>query len=130
MSFEYDRQTHPVDVNLEVKPGQTIALVGPTGAGKTTIISLLSRFYDVTEGTITIDDLDIRTVQQASIREQLGIVLQNTFLFSAALLENIRYGRLDATEDEIIEAAKLANADHFIQLLPQGLPNIRLRAGE
>ena len=121
VSFEYQTDK-PVlsDFNLEVKPGQTIALVGPTGAGKTTVISLLSRFYDATQGTIMIDDLDIRSVQQASIREQLGIVLQDTFLFSGSIMDNIRYGRLDATEDEIIEAAKLANADHFIQLLPHG----------
>ena len=125
VSFEY-QPGKPVliDVNLEAQPGQTIALVGPTGAGKTTIISLLSRFYDVTEGTITIDGQDIRTVQQASIREQLGIVLQDTFLFSGTMMENIRYGRLDATEDEIIAAAKLANADRFIRLLPQGYQTV------
>ena len=111
VSFSYEPDK-PVltDINLDVEPGQTIALVGPTGAGKTTIISLLSRFYDVSEGTICIDGHDIRTVQQDSIRQQLGIVLQDTFLFSGTVLENIRYGRLDATEDEIIEAAKLANA--------------------
>lgn len=109
-----------VDVNLEAAPGQTIALVGPTGAGKTTIISLLSRFYDVSEGAITIDRQDIRTVQQASIRAQLAIVLQDTFLFSGTVLENIRYGRLAATEAEVRTAAKLANADRFIRLLPHG----------
>lgn len=125
VSFEYVAGK-PVltDVNMNVEPGQTIALVGPTGAGKTTIISLLSRFYDVTRGTISIDGQDIRTVQQKSIREQLGIVLQNTFLFSGTILDNIRYGRLDATEAEIIAAAKLANADHFIQLLPQGYQTV------
>ena len=107
-------------INLEVEPGQTIALVGPTGAGKTTIISLLSRFYDVTAGSIRIDGRDIRNVTQNSIREQLGIVLQDTFLFSGTVLQNIRYGRLDATDAEVIEAAKLANADGFIHLLPRG----------
>jgi ATP-binding cassette subfamily B protein len=101
-------------------PGQTIALVGPTGAGKTTIISLLSRFYDPKDGVISIDDQDIRTVQQASLRRQLGIVLQNTFLFSGTVMENIRYGRLDATDAEVIAAAKLANADRFIRLLSKG----------
>lgn len=106
------------DVSLEALPGQTIALVGPTGAGKTTIISLLSRFYDVSSGTITIDSHDIRAVQQASLREQLGIVLQDTFLFSATVMENIRYGRLDATDEEVIAAAKLANAHRFIRHLP------------
>jgi ATP-binding cassette subfamily B multidrug efflux pump len=121
VSFAYE-PGKPVltDVSLEASPGQTIALVGPTGAGKTTMISLLSRFYDVAEGTISIDGHDIRTVQQASIREQLGIVLQDTFLFSATVMENIRYGRLDATDKEVMAAARLANADRFIRLLPQG----------
>ncbi|MYE26861.1 MAG: ABC transporter ATP-binding protein [Chloroflexi bacterium] len=108
------------DISLDVRPGATIALVGPTGAGKTTIISLLSRFYDVSGGRICIDDVDIRAVTQNSIREQLGIVLQDTFLFSGTVMENIRYGRLDATDAEVIEAAKLANADGFIHLLPRG----------
>ncbi|MBN1965757.1 MAG: ATP-binding cassette domain-containing protein, partial [Anaerolineae bacterium] len=99
---------------------QTIALVGPTGAGKTTLVNLLSRFYDVTAGTITLDGQDIRTVMQASIRQQLGIVLQDTFLFSGTVMENIRYGRLDATDEEVIAAARLANADRFIRLLPHG----------
>ncbi len=121
VSFEY-RPDKPVliDVNLEAQPGQTIALVGPTGAGKTTIINLLSRFYDVTDGAITHRRHDIRSVQQASIRQQLGIVLQDTFLFSGTVMDNIRYGRLDATDDEVIAAATLANADRFIRHLPQG----------
>jgi len=109
-----------IDINLEAQPGQTIALVGPTGAGKTTIISLLSRFYDVTGGAIYVDGHDIRTIQQAPLRQQLGIVLQDTFLFSDTVMENIRYGRLDATDEEVIAAAKLANADRFIHLLPKG----------
>jgi ATP-binding cassette subfamily B protein len=108
------------NVSLTADPGQMVALVGPTGAGKTTIINLLSRFYDVDSGTIAIDGQDIRTVQQASIREQLGIVLQDTFLFSGTVLENIRYGRLTATDDDVIAAAQLANADWFIRRLPQG----------
>ncbi|MBK7917103.1 MAG: ABC transporter ATP-binding protein [Chloroflexi bacterium] len=107
-------------VSLTAHPGETVALVGPTGAGKTTIINLLSRFYDVDAGTIAIDGQDIRSVQQASIREQLGIVLQDTFLFSDTVMENIRYGRLQATDDEVIAAAKLANADWFIRRLPHG----------
>ncbi len=121
VSFAYE-PGKPVlqDISLEVQPGQTIALVGPTGAGKTTIISLLSRFYDVSSGSIRIDGRDIRDVQQNSIREQLGIVLQDTFLFSSTVMENIRYGRLDASDAEVIEAAKLANADSFIRLLPRG----------
>ena len=121
VSFAYD-PAKPVldDISLDVQPGQTVALVGPTGAGKTTIISLLSRFYDVTGGSIQIDGRDIRGVQQDSIRQQLGIVLQDTFLFSGTVMENIRYGRLDATDAEVIAAAKLANADDFIHLLPRG----------
>jgi ATP-binding cassette subfamily B multidrug efflux pump len=109
-----------MDISLEAKPGQTIALVGPTGAGKTTIVNLLSRFYDVSEGAILVDGKDLRSVQQTSIRAQLGIVLQDTFLFSGTVMDNIRYGRLSATDDEVIAAARLANADRFIRHLPRG----------
>ncbi|MBN2304638.1 MAG: ABC transporter ATP-binding protein [Anaerolineae bacterium] len=121
VSFAYEPEK-PVlaDVSLEAKPGQTIALVGPTGAGKTTIINLLSRLYDITGGTITVDGHDIRTLQQTSLRQQLGIVLQDTFLFSGTVMENIRYGRLNATDEEVIAAATLANADRFIRQLPHG----------
>lgn len=121
VTFGYDPEK-PVlqEVNLDAHAGQTIALVGPTGAGKTTIINLLSRFYDVNAGTIAIDGQDIRTVTQDSIRSQLGIVLQDTFLFADAVMENIRYGRLSATDDEVIAAAQMANADWFIRRLPQG----------
>jgi len=108
------------DVSLTAKPGQTIALVGPTGAGKTTMINVLSRFYDVQDGAIYVDGHSIRQVQKASLRRQLGIVLQDTFLFTESVKENIRYGRLDATEQEVIAAAKLADADQFIRRLPQG----------
>ncbi len=108
------------DMSLRAEPGQTIALVGPTGAGKTTIINLLGRFYDIQGGSITIDGQDVRSVQKDSLRRQLGIVLQDTFLFSDSVMENIRYGRLDATDEEVIEAAKLANADQFIRRLPKG----------
>jgi ATP-binding cassette subfamily B protein len=121
VSFAY-AEGRPVleDVSMAAAPGQMIALVGPTGAGKTTVINLLSRFYDVTAGAIFVDLHDIRTVQQASLRAQLGIVLQDTFLFSETVMENIRYGRLDASDDEVIAAATLANADRFIRLLPHG----------
>jgi ATP-binding cassette subfamily B protein len=108
------------DMSLTAKPGQTVALVGPTGAGKTTMVNLLTRFYDIDGGAICIDGHDIRDVQKASLRRQLGIVLQDTFLFSETVLENIRYGRLDATDEECIAAAKLANADQFIRRLPKG----------
>jgi ATP-binding cassette subfamily B protein len=108
------------NVSFTAEPGQMIALVGPTGAGKTTIINLLARFYDVDSGRICVDDIDIRHIRKADLRRQLGVVLQDTFLFSATVMENIRYGRLDATDEEVIAAAKLANADGFIRRLPQG----------
>ncbi len=108
------------DVSLTARPGQTIALVGPTGAGKTTMVNVLSRFYDIQGGAIRIDGRDIRHVQRDSLRRQLGIVLQDTFLFSQTVMENIRYGRLDATDEEVMAAARLANADQFIRRLPQG----------
>jgi ATP-binding cassette subfamily B multidrug efflux pump len=108
------------DVGLTAQPGRTIALVGPTGAGKTTMVNLLTRFYDIQDGAIRVDGRDIRSVKKASLRQELGIVLQDTFLFSDTVMENIRYGRLDATDEECIEAAKLANADQFIRRLPQG----------
>lgn len=121
ISFSYDEDV-PVlrHVSLHAEPGQTIALVGPTGAGKTTIINLLSRFYDIDDGRILIDGVDIRDYQKATLRRALGIVLQDTFLFSESVMDNIRYGRLDATDEEVVAAAKLANAHHFIQHLPNG----------
>jgi len=108
------------DMTLEAKAGETIALVGPTGAGKTTIINLLTRFYEIDDGQITIDGTDIRDMRKADLRRQLGLVLQDTFLFADTVMENIRYGRLDATDEECIQAAKLADADHFIRQLPHG----------
>ena len=108
------------DMSFVARPGRTIALVGPTGAGKTTMVNLLTRFYDIDGGAICIDGRDIRQLQKASLRRQLGIVLQDTFLFSESVLENIRYGRLDATDEECIAAARLADADQFIRRLPQG----------
>ncbi len=112
----------PVIKNMSfvAEPGQTIALVGPTGAGKTTMINLLTRFYDIDSGDVTIDGWDIRTLKKADLRRKLGIVLQDTFLFSESVMENIRYGRLDASDEEVIAAARLANADQFIRRLPQG----------
>jgi ATP-binding cassette subfamily B protein len=108
------------DVTFTAEPGQTVAIVGPTGAGKTTIINLIPRFYDVTGGAVRIDGLDVRDVQAASLRKQIGIVLQDTFLFSDTVLNNIRFGRPEATDEEVIAAAKLAHADDFIKRLPNG----------
>jgi len=112
------------NMTLEAKAGQTIALVGPTGAGKTTIINLLTRFYEIGDGCIMIDGCDIRDVSKDDLRRKLGIVLQDTFLFADTVMENIRYGRLDATDEECIQAAKLADADHFILQLPQGYKTV------
>jgi len=115
---------------IEAKAGQTIALVGPTGAGKTTIINLLNRFYEIQGGSISIDGYDIRTVRKADLRRKLGMVLQDTFLFSDTIMENIRYGRLDASDEECIKAAEMADADHFIRQLSQGYQtNLSERAG-
>jgi ATP-binding cassette subfamily B protein len=118
------------DVSLDAWPGRTFALVGPTGAGKTTLVNLLTRFYDVDEGSITIDGIDIRELTKESLRRQLGIVLQESFLFSDSVMENIRYGRLDATDEEVIAAAELANADQFIRRLPQGYETELTERGE
>ena len=108
------------DITLTAYPGQKIAFVGGTGAGKTTITNLINRFYEIQEGTITYDGFDVRDIEKDSLRRSLGIVLQETNLFSASVLDNIRYGRLDATDEECIEAAKLVYADSFIRRLPQG----------
>ena len=106
------------DVSFTAQPGQTIAIVGPTGAGKTTIINLLPRFYDVTAGSVRIDGVDVRDVTAESIRRQVGIVLQDTFLFSTTVMENVRFGRPAATDEEVMAAIRLANADSFIERLP------------
>jgi ATP-binding cassette, subfamily B, multidrug efflux pump len=108
------------NMTLEANAGEIFALVGPTGAGKTTIINLLTRFYEINSGSIKIDGTDIRDIRKSDLRRQLGLVLQDTFLFSGTVMDNIRYGRLDATDEECIQAAKLADADHFIRQLPHG----------
>ena len=121
VSFAYEAST-PVleDISFTVHPGQRVALVGETGAGKTTIVSLISRFYDPTKGSILIDGQDIKDVSLESLHAQMGIMLQDTFLFSTTIMENIRYGRLDATDEEVIEAAKAVNAHDFIMNMEKG----------
>jgi len=126
VSFEHVRFGYAADaivlkdLSFEAKPGQVVALVGPTGAGKTTIINLLTRFYECESGSIRIDGRDIRSIRKPELRKNLGLVLQDVFLFSGSVLENIRYGRLEASDEEVMAAAKLAEADGFIRLLPEG----------
>ncbi|MCJ7432898.1 MAG: ABC transporter ATP-binding protein/permease [Anaerolineales bacterium] len=121
VNFGYRPETLIIkDMTLEAKAGETFALVGPTGAGKTTLINLLTRFYEINVGSICIDGIDIRDIKKDVLRLQLGLVLQDTFMFSGTVMDNIRYGRLDATDEECIQAAKMADADHFIRQLPHG----------
>ena len=121
VTFSYDEQVKVLDdVNFKIKPGETIALVGPTGAGKSTIVNLISRFYDVQQGIVRIDGKDVKKVSIESLRKQMGIMTQDNFLFSGTIKENIRYGKLDATDEEIIAAAKAVNAHDFIMKLDKG----------
>jgi ATP-binding cassette subfamily B protein len=120
VSHEYEKGVPVLNkVSFTAEPGQTIAIVGPTGAGKTTIINLLPRFYDVTHGSVKIDGIDVRDVTAESLRRQIGIVLQDTFLFSQSVMENVRFGKPDATDEEVMAAIRLANADSFIERLPE-----------
>lgn len=121
VNFEYEKDI-PVlkNINFKVNKGQSVALVGETGAGKTTIVNLISRFYDIKSGEILIDGIDISKVEIESLRKQMGIMMQDTFLFSATIKDNIRYGKLDATDEEIINAAKAVNAHDFIMKLEKG----------
>ncbi|HEU0164966.1 MAG TPA: ATP-binding cassette domain-containing protein, partial [Thermomicrobiales bacterium] len=121
VSFAYTADRPTLEhVSFRAAPGQTIALVGPTGAGKTTIVNLLTRFYEIDRGEITIDGRDIRKIQKEELRRQLGIVLQDTFLFAGTVADNIRYGRLNATDEDVRLAAQTANADEFILRLSHG----------
>lgn len=122
--FGYGEEPLMKDLNVEVKSGQMVAIVGPTGAGKTTLINLLLRFYDVNGGSICIDGVDIRDMKRGELRDMFGMVLQDTWLFSGSIYDNIRYGRLDARKDEIIHAAKMANVHHFIRTLPDGYHSV------
>jgi ATP-binding cassette subfamily B multidrug efflux pump len=130
VSFGYRPDTPIIkDMSLKARAGQIVALVGPTGAGKTTIVNLLNRFYEIQAGEITIDGIDIRDIRKDDLRRKLGLVLQDTFLFSGTVMDNIRFGRLDATDEECIRAAEMADADPFIRQLPQGyLTNLSERA--
>ena len=121
VNFSYN-ETQPVlkDLSLKIQPGQLAALVGPTGAGKTTIVSLLPRFYDLTSGEVSIDGIDIRRFKIKSLRRQISFVLQESLLFRAPVWQNIAYGKPEASHDEIVRAAKLANADEFIDRMPDG----------
>jgi ATP-binding cassette subfamily B multidrug efflux pump len=121
VSFAYNNgPTVLEDITFTVQPGQTVALIGPTGSGKSTIISLLPRFYDPVRGQVLVDGKDVRSVKLDSLRTHIGMVLQNPFLFSTTIRENIAYGRLDASDEEVIQAAKAANAHEFIQRFPNG----------
>jgi ATP-binding cassette subfamily B protein len=125
VKFGYEPNTPIIkNMTLEAKAGQTIALVGPTGAGKTTIINLLTRFYEIQGGQISIDGKDLRDIKKDDLRRKLGLVLQDTFLFADTVMENIRYGRLEATDEEVIRAAEIAAADHFIRQLPDGYQTV------
>lgn len=131
VTFGYSKENLVLkDVNIHAKPGETIALVGPTGAGKTTVVNLLTRFYDVDKGTITLDGEDIQSLARNALRQCLGMVIQETYLFSATIRENIRYGRLDATDEEVEQAARIANVHRFITNLPKGYDTVLSDAGE
>ena len=122
MSFRYDDQNDRVlnHINLKVDAGDYMALVGPSGVGKTTLCSLIPRFYDVSSGSITVDGIDIRDIKLDDLRNNVGIVQQDVYLFAGTILDNIRYGRMDATDEEVVRAAKNANAHDFIMSFPQG----------
>ena len=130
VSFSY-KPEEPVlkNISFHIFPGQTVAIVGPTGAGKTTIVNLLTRFYDVESGKIFIDGIDIRDIKRSALRSLLGIVLQDTYLFAESVRDNIRYGRLDASDQEIQDVARLANAEQFIRHLPNGYDTILTEDG-
>jgi len=125
VDFSYKEDTPLItDMNIDVKAGQTVAIVGPTGAGKTTLVNLLMRFYEVNGGTITVDGTDIASLKRGNLRSLFGMVLQDTWLFGGTIRDNIAYGRAGATEEEVVEAAKAAFADHFIRTLPEGYDTV------
>ncbi|MDR3319211.1 MAG: ABC transporter ATP-binding protein/permease [Clostridiales bacterium] len=128
--FEYEKHIHILEnFSIDVPAGKCIALVGPTGAGKTTVVNLISRFYDATEGRVLIDGIDVKSVSQQSLRRQVGVMMQDTFIFSGSILENIRYSRPEATDEECIAAAVTVGADTFIKQLPDGYHTVTLENG-
>ena len=130
VSFSYDADTKVLDdISFDIRPGETIALVGATGSGKSTIVNLISRFYDVQEGRVLIDGIDVKSVSIESLRRQMGIMTQDNFLFSGTIKDNIRYGKLDATDEEIIAAAKAVNAHDFIMKLEKGYDTVLSERG-
>ena len=125
VTFGYEEDVNILeDFSLHVKPGETIALVGPTGVGKTTIINMLTRFYDVSSGSVKIDGNDVKDVSLFSLRKEVGVLMQDAFIFKGTVLDNIRYGRWEATDEECIKAAKMIFADRFIQKLPSGYQHV------
>lgn len=125
VAFSYDPENPLIeDLSLSVSPGQTVAIVGPTGAGKTTLVNLIMRFYELNSGRITVDGIDITTLSRAELRSHIGMVLQDAWLFDGTIRENIRYGRLDATDDEVIEAAQATMVDRFVRQLPEGYDTV------
>jgi ATP-binding cassette, subfamily B, multidrug efflux pump len=125
VTFGYQEETPLItDMNIDAAPGQTIAIVGPTGAGKTTLVNLLMRFYEIDGGEIRVDGVDITRIKRGNLRRMFGMVLQDTWLFKGTIRENIAYGREDATEEQIVRAAQAAHADHFIRTLPDGYDTI------
>jgi ABC-type multidrug transport system fused ATPase/permease subunit len=130
VSFAYGKDVVLDDVSFRIKPGETLAIVGETGAGKSTVVKLLSRFYDPTRGKVSIDGQDLRDVRGSSLRQHMGVVLQDTFLFTGTIKDNIRYGRPDATDEEIITAARTVGANDFIRRFPEGYETqVRERGG-
>ena len=125
VTFGYDEAKPLIrDLNLTVQPGETVAIVGPTGAGKTTLVNLVMRFYDIDSGRIALDDIDIASVPRAALRSRIAMVLQDTWLFGGTIRENIAYGRLDASEDDILAAARATFVDRFVRSLPDGYDTV------
>jgi ABC-type multidrug transport system fused ATPase/permease subunit len=134
-SFSHDESAHDPEkgvlhhISMTVQPGETVALVGPTGAGKTSIANLVARFYEVTEGAVLVDGHNVRDCTAASLHRHMGLVPQDPFLFSGTIADNIRFGRLEASDEQVLAAARLANADDFIQRLPEGYATLILEGG-